>query len=550
MGSEGRRWHLLERLGSGAFGEVYLAEQDSGAGFRRRVALKLLHPQVASIPEAGRRMRDEARILGRLQHRHIVTVLDLVRLGEQWAIVMDHIPGVDLDRVLEALEKTDERMPAPAAFAVGAAVAEAMDAAFMAEDGKGGTLGVVHRDIKPSNVLVTKDGDVKVLDFGVARVNLDTRESRTGLRVGTERYMSPQRICGEEDDLAGDVYALGATIAELVQRTPIGRTPVEETKHAAFVESTLAELRPLLDGPRDAVDRAIDLVGRSLDNDPAKRPTPREMADGFTELSRQLRGDALPAFARAFVPRVDEIVGRAREPVTGTLSERSFDRTSGGGSGVSVAPAKTPPPENATFPVDQEPSRSRLPLIVMAGAALFVALLVVGGFGLAFVISQSGSEPEVTTEVEPEPKPAEPAPVDPGLEARGHEEKPEVAVVAEPAPAVAAEAAATEAPAATIRPKPKPKAAATVAPVDPPPVAADAPRVSRALIVAPDASAVEVRCGDRSATGTASARITDFPAGSCTVKITRLGRELTTTVAVDRPREVACSATGDVLSCS
>jgi serine/threonine protein kinase len=546
MGSEGRRWHLLERLGSGAFGEVYLAEQDSGAGFRRRVALKLLHPQVASIPEAGRRMRDEARILGRLQHRHIVTVLDLVRLGEQWAIVMDHIPGVDLDRALEALEKTDERMPAPAAFAVGAAVAEAMDAAFMADDGKGGTLGVVHRDIKPSNVLVTKDGDVKVLDFGVARVNLDTRESRTGLRVGTERYMSPQRICGEEDDLAGDVYALGATIAELVQRTPIGRTPVEETKHAAFVEATLAELRPLLDGPRDAVDRAIDLIGRSLDNYPAKRPTPREMADGFTELSRQLRGDALPAFARAFVPRVDEIVGRVREPVTGTLSERSFDRTSGGGSGVSVAPAKTPPPENATFPVEQhEPARSRLPLLVMGGAALFVALLVVGGFGLAFVISQSGSDPEVTTEVEPEPPPAEPPkPVEPAPA------EPDVAVVAEPAPAVAAEAAATEAPAATVKPKAKPKAAATVAPVEPAPVAADAPRVSRALIVAPDASAVEVRCGDRSATGTASARITDFPAGSCTVKITRLGRELTTTVAVDRPREVACSATGDVLSCS
>ena len=185
--AEGRKFHLKERLGAGAFGEVYLAEQDSGAGFTRRMALKVLHTHTKGFAEAGRRMRDEARILGRLSHRNIVTVLDLVRLGEQWAVVMDYVPGIDLDRVIEALEKTGEYFPVPAALEVGAAVCDALDAAFHADDGKGGTLAVLHRDIKPSNILLTRDGDVKVLDFGVARVNLETRESKTGMRVGTER---------------------------------------------------------------------------------------------------------------------------------------------------------------------------------------------------------------------------------------------------------------------------------------------------------------------------------------------------------------------------
>ena len=132
--AQGRRFHLLEVVGAGAFGEVYLAEQDSGAGFRRKVALKLLHADVEKIPDAGRRMRDEARILGRLSHRHIVTVLDLVKLGERWAVVMDYVPGADLEEVVKGLASLHRPMPPGAALEVGAAILRALDAAYRAED--------------------------------------------------------------------------------------------------------------------------------------------------------------------------------------------------------------------------------------------------------------------------------------------------------------------------------------------------------------------------------------------------------------------------------
>ncbi|HMV66976.1 MAG TPA: protein kinase, partial [Myxococcota bacterium] len=106
-----RRFELRRLIGQGAFGEVYLAEQVSTGGFRRPVALKILNESAARMREAARRMRDEARILGRLQHRHIVEVLDLVQLGDRWAIVMAWVPGADLEQLIDTLGARDEVVP-------------------------------------------------------------------------------------------------------------------------------------------------------------------------------------------------------------------------------------------------------------------------------------------------------------------------------------------------------------------------------------------------------------------------------------------------------
>jgi serine/threonine-protein kinase len=568
---QGRRFHLQERLGSGAFGDVYLAEQDSGAGFRRRVALKVLNASAATMAEAGRRMRDEARILGRLSHRNIVTVLDLVRLGEQWAVVMDYVPGTDVDRLIEALEKTTEPCPVPAALEMGAAICEALDAAFNADDGKGGTLGVLHRDIKPSNVLLTKDGDVKVLDFGVARVNLETRESKTGIRVGTERYMSPQRIVGEEDGLSGDVYAVAATVAELILRRPIGRTPVIEEKHQKFLDAAMTELEEkLADAPADAKAKLVELLRRALDAEEAPRPSAREMADACLDLSRGFPGDSLAQFARRAVPRVDEILGSRREPVEGVLSEAGSRTTSDpattrtGKTGASAASVPANVTRMASDPTNtfldtgtpsaaarrtDAPSRG-LPLVVVLGL-VGVALVVLGGGGVVALLGAGllvrgggtdGPPPAEATVATP----IDSTPVVPPTEGTGI--APDVAPPAGPPVEVSAPVEPTTAPTETkskktskVKPPEEPASPA----VDP-----NAPRINRALVVVKDASSIEVTCGDVSATGTASARIADFPAGTCRVRATYLGQPSTTEVVIDRPREVTCTAAGGALSCN
>lgn len=314
----GRRFHLKERLGGGTHGTVYRAEQESTGGFRRRVALKVLNTQAAGNPQAGRRLRDEARILGRLQHRGIVNVLDLVIIDGQWVVVMDHVPGHDLDRLLAALVRADRLVPVAAALEIGAVVADALDAAYTARDDDGRPLAVIHRDVKPSNILLTGDGDVKMLDFGVARMNLDLREARTGALVGTERYMGPERLLREGDTHAGDVYATAATVVELLLRRPMGTTPILPEKHGPFVARVLDDVRERLPAGA-AADELVAVLGAALDAEPGRRPTGRRLADALEALSRRFDDEPLRPFARRFVPSVDELLGRKPQPATGVL---------------------------------------------------------------------------------------------------------------------------------------------------------------------------------------------------------------------------------------
>jgi len=151
----GRSFELQRELGDGAFGTVSLADMLSLGGFRKEVALKLLKPDWDAASDAARRLRDEARLLGRLRHRHIVKVDDLVRLEGRWAVVMEYVPGVDLERLLAWANETAESVPPAAALEITGAMAQALDAAWNGPGDQGSALRVVHRDIKPSNVRLT-----------------------------------------------------------------------------------------------------------------------------------------------------------------------------------------------------------------------------------------------------------------------------------------------------------------------------------------------------------------------------------------------------------
>ena len=543
----GRQFHLKQLVGKGAFGEVYLAEQDSGAGFRRKVAIKLLHADVAAMSrDAGRRMRDEARILGRLSHRNIVTVLDLIKLGDRWAIIMDYVPGADLEEVLYALEAAEETFPAPAAIECGAAVLNALHAAFEADDGEGGTLGVIHRDIKPANVRLTNDGEVKVLDFGVARMNMDTREAMTRASgwIGTERYMAPERILIEGDGPEGDVYAAAATVVELLLRRPLGRTPVREETHGPFVEEALTECRGVLNGSDEVVDEVIEWLRKGLHALPTERPSAREMSDALGRLARQLDGEGVLEFTRRFMPKVDDLLDRHPQPVKGTLSEHTsgpMDTESAGGPTMGGARQTTgnetmaPGLFDADDGLEEPTSTSRSTVLIGGGVAVALAALVTGSLGLGAVFmafnrpTPPPTSPEPTLSAEPSPAPA-PAPTPPPAP----EPEPEPAEEPSPAPAPAPR------PAPTPRPAPAP---------EPAPVASGPP-VTRALVVLDNAQSVKITCGTVSATGTASARIADFPSGSCKVDVVYLGSAYSTSVTIERPREVHCEVDGDSLSCT
>jgi serine/threonine-protein kinase len=253
IGSVVGNYRVVEKLGEGGMGAVYKAVD---LMLEREVALKFLRPEFAGRPELAERFRTEAVILARLNHPHIATLYGLSREGDQLFMVMEFVHGETLERLLERQGRV-----APAA-AVGwcCEVLEAMQYAHRR--------GVVHRDIKPANVMVTDEGGVKVMDFGIARVLGSAHQTRLGHVIGTACYMAPEQIRGQEVDGRTDLYALGIVLYQLVT----GRTPFQGPDEFAIMTAQVTEApvppSRLIDGVPSWLD---DAVLRALAKAPGDR---------------------------------------------------------------------------------------------------------------------------------------------------------------------------------------------------------------------------------------------------------------------------------------
>jgi serine/threonine-protein kinase len=574
----GRRFNLLKTLGEGSFGSVYLAEMEGAGGFKRRVALKLLNHSWAAGSDAGRRLRDEARLLGQIEHRNIVRVDDLVQLGGRWGLVMEYVSGADLERVFHWCEERGERLPPRAIAEIGAAVAAALEAAWNNPGEDGAPLHVVHRDIKPSNVRLSESGDVKVLDFGVARAAFAGREARTErVRYGSIGYMAPERLLGEADSAAGDIYGLAVLLHELVTGRLFGRAELGEERQRDQVQAARAALLAVVEAPDFA-----DLLERCLAYSPVSRPTAREVSDALSALAPTLPGAALAVAARELLPKL-ALTGT--DAIRGTVLEESSGRALEGAARVSSATLVVDP--DARFPDPppvQEETRSspRWPLLL---AVALGACLVVGTAG--YLLSRhAGAPPGDTTGTPPiAPGPSAPTPI--ATPTPPVQESPASLNASPPAPTVQPPApdprpalpppvaqqdggapARTAAPtpsAPTSRstsrtaPAPAPPAAAepaAPAPAEtraPPPEAAPAPapaapstaRLRAAKFTLAGAEGIEVTCGDVRASGATSVLLREIPPGECVVSVA--GRVVR--VRVDEPRGVPCTLEGADLTC-
>jgi serine/threonine-protein kinase len=227
-----RRFQFIREIASGGFGSVFLTKVMHADGFSRLVAIKLLKSQWTDSDEVARRMRDEARLLGLLRHRNIVDVIDLSSIDGRAAVIMEYLEAVDLRTVVIDLAASGRRMPVRVGLEAASAVASALDAAYNRPPIPGDKpLRVIHRDIKPSNIMVDDTGMVKVLDFGVARSEIENRESHTQeLQFGSVDYMAPERLFFEPETPASDVYSLSATLFEILalenSARPVADRPV------------------------------------------------------------------------------------------------------------------------------------------------------------------------------------------------------------------------------------------------------------------------------------------------------------------------------------
>src|SRR3954452_7687963 len=200
------RYRISGLIGTGGMGVVYRA-QDTLLG--RPVALKFLHPMLTPNPQAKARFLAEARAVSALDHPNICTLYEVGETAEgQLFLAMAYYEG-------ETLKQRLERGPLPPA--------EALDVALQAARGlaKAHHHGIVHRDIKPANLMLTADGIVKILDFGIARLAGAAAVTRTRLPLGTPAYMSPEQMRGQEVDARTDLWSLGVVLSEMLA----GRRP-------------------------------------------------------------------------------------------------------------------------------------------------------------------------------------------------------------------------------------------------------------------------------------------------------------------------------------
>jgi tetratricopeptide (TPR) repeat protein len=243
---------VLRKLGAGGMGEVYLAEDER---LGRRVALKCPSDDWLQSPDARERLHREARAAARLNDPRIASVYDVLDVGGRPYIVLEHVEGETLSQVLAR-----GPLPVERAIAVGIEIAEALQTAHAA--------GVIHRDLKPGNVMLTSDGRVKILDFGLAKT-IDApggAVTATGQVIGTPGYIAPELLLGRPADPRTDVYSVGALLYELLT----GRVAVHD--HASHGLAALLEPVPDIRSVSPSIPSAVgDVVMRALAKEPQQR---------------------------------------------------------------------------------------------------------------------------------------------------------------------------------------------------------------------------------------------------------------------------------------
>jgi serine/threonine protein kinase/DNA-binding winged helix-turn-helix (wHTH) protein len=263
-------YRVIAQLGEGGMGIVYKAE-DSNLG--RKVALKFLPASLASDPVALARFRREARAASALNHPHICTVYEIEEVDGRPFLAMELMEGETLTHMIK-----EKLLPVGQILELGSQIADALTAAH--------THGIVHRDIKPGNVFVTRRGDAKILDFGLAKFTAiplldsefrrvdseaagkrkadDARLTLVGARLGTAHYMSPEQARGEEVDSRSDLFSFGAVLYEMATaRQAFSGTTADEVRNAILTQAppSALTLSPVLDGRLDAV------INKALEKD-------------------------------------------------------------------------------------------------------------------------------------------------------------------------------------------------------------------------------------------------------------------------------------------
>lgn len=211
------KYVLLEKLATGGMAEIYLAKTPSIGGISKFVAIKRILPQFSDNPEFIDMFKDEAKIAINLNHSNIVSIYEFGIEKKQFFLVMDYVEGRNLRQILNKVKKTSQQLTTEQILYIIKETASGLDNAHRCLDGSTGRpLNITHRDISPQNVMISFEGEVKIVDFGIAKAESQLETTRAGTLKGKFGYMSPEQAEGLTADLRTDIFSLGIILWELL----------------------------------------------------------------------------------------------------------------------------------------------------------------------------------------------------------------------------------------------------------------------------------------------------------------------------------------------
>ena len=274
-----QRYKVLEKVAAGGMAEVYRAESAGLEGFKKIVAIKRVLPHLSEKKQFIGMFLDEARVSAHLSHSNCVQVFDIGVGDNTYFIVMEYVDGSDLKGVIEYRRKLNQPFPVEEACLICVKICEGLAYAHELTDSKGESLHIVHRDMSPPNVLITRHGEVKIVDFGLAKANSQLERSEPGIIKGKFSYLSPEAAKGGTVDGRTDIFAVGIILWELlagrrlfmgesdletVRMVQSARVPsIREINRNVSPELERVLLKALTEEPADRYQRARDF-GRAL----------------------------------------------------------------------------------------------------------------------------------------------------------------------------------------------------------------------------------------------------------------------------------------------
>jgi len=311
-----QRFRIIERLDKGGMAEVFRGVSESLRGFKKHVAIKRILPNLAQNAKFVSMFLDEARLSLNLQHANIVQVFDIGQAADTYFLVMEFVDGANLKAIIEHVQGQGRTMPIPEALYIMIESCKGLSYAHHLENPETGEpLYLVHRDISPPNILISKNGEVKLVDFGLAKANSQLEETDPGVVKGKFSYLSPEAAQGLEVDARADIFAIGIILYEMLtgRRLFFGSTDYET------VQLVRDARIPSIQAQSPKVDSELErIVRKALARDPNDRY--QEAYDLSDALSQYLFSRRMKVTARSIAQMIRDVRETNRRRTTGQHS--------------------------------------------------------------------------------------------------------------------------------------------------------------------------------------------------------------------------------------